>query len=118
MRRTKEQKALDEELIRECQGYRTRDNKPDGAYIEKYGRFFNINKIKHLIEKGADVNAKNKWDNTPLHLAAWGDNMELGKLLIEMGADVNAKGYLDKTPLQYAQSEEMKALLREHGATE
>ena len=55
---TEEQKRLDEELLRECQGYTRRDIKPDGAYIEENWRFFNLNKIKRLIEAGADVNAE------------------------------------------------------------
>jgi len=116
MRRTKEQKALDEELIRECQGYYEDDDKPDGAYIEEDGMFFNINKIKRLIASGADMGAKDIDGETPLHVAVWEDNIAVAKLLIASGADVNAKGWNGFTPLDWAKSEEMEALLIEHGA--
>ena len=85
---TEEQRRLNEELLRECMGYSDRDNKPDGAYIEADMLLFNINKIKRLIEMGADVNAKTKNDYTPLYYAVRNDNVVLVKLLIEMGADI------------------------------
>ena len=146
MRRTKEQKAMDEELLRECEGYTTRDNKPDGAYIEEHGYFYNLNKIKRLIDSGADVGAKdndgftplhladsvelakllidsgadvrakNKWGYTPLHWAIRKNKIEIAKLLIDSGADVGAKDDDGQTPLHEAKSQEMKTLLKEHGA--
>ena len=123
MRRTKEQKALDEELFRECDGYTTNSHKPDGAYIKAKGRFFNLNKIKRLIEAGADVNAKNKnqYGETPLHWALWRDNIETTKLLIDSGADVNAKNKSGITPLAWAVDKrniELVKLLIKAGATE
>ena len=71
---------------------------------------------KLLIESGADVQAVNDWGFTPLHWASWGGHTETVNLLIEAGADVNAKGWNGETPLYWANSEEMKALLIEHGA--
>ena len=113
MKNTEEQKALDEELFRECMGY---DDKPDGAYIEVEERyqdqsfrgkkFFNLNKIKRLIKVGANVNAKTKYGNTPLHLAnhqyIFSISIELSKLLIDSGADVGAKNNDGGTPLNLA----------------
>jgi len=46
---------------------------------------------KILISKGANINAKNKDGNTPLHYAAEKDSIKMGKLLISKGADINAK---------------------------
>src|SRR5579871_4113587 len=46
--------------------------------------------VKYLIEKGADVNARNSAGDTPLILAASYGNLELVKLLLAKGADVNA----------------------------
>ena len=96
MEKTEEQKELDKELLRECEGYTRRDNKPDGAYIEENWRFFNINKIKRLIEMGANVNAKDKWGMSPLHVT---DSVAITELLISAGADVNANNYLEWLPL-------------------
>ena len=86
MVKSKKQKALDEELLRECEGYRTTDIKPDGAYIQIGGCFYNINKIKRLIEAGANVRVKTNNGFTPLHYASGNGYTELAKLLIEAGA--------------------------------
>jgi len=71
-----------------------------------------------LIANGADVNGKDKHGNMPLHRAAAGDNRGMVELLISKGADANAKNNRGRTPLNMAESEEMKALLRKHGAKE
>jgi ankyrin repeat protein len=44
-----------------------------------------------LIEKGADVNAKDASGKTPLMLAVWKENLPLVKLLVSKGADKSAK---------------------------
>lgn len=56
----------------------------------------NLNAIKVLITKGANVNQTNDDGITPLSAALYGDiykkpNFEIVKLLVENGADVNAK---------------------------
>jgi hypothetical protein len=60
--------------------------------------FQRLDVVKLLIDKGADVNAKEPNGNTPLHLADL--NAELVELLIAKGADVNIKNKLGETPLQ------------------
>jgi ankyrin repeat protein len=59
-------------------------------------------KIKDLIERGADVNAKEEYGNTSLHWASLMDCIEIVKLLIEKGADVNAEDIDGWTPLHMA----------------
>ena len=54
---------------------------------------------KFLIEKGADINMKNRDGSTPLHSAAFLGCAEIAELLIQNGADVNPKNYRDETPL-------------------
>ncbi len=76
-------------------------------------------KIKYLIERGADVNAKEQYGNTPLHWASIENRIELAKLLIERGADVNAKRNDEETPLHTASWKnriETAKLLIEKGA--
>ena len=64
---------------------------------------------------GADVNAKNKYEQTPLHLAAFNGHKEIAELLTDKGADVNAKvdGW---TPLHSATTKEVAELLIDNGA--
>jgi hypothetical protein len=82
-------------------------------------RIGDIEKVKKLLKEGADVNAKNGYDATPLHLASLHGHVEIVKLLIENGADVNAKSSYDVTPLHFAayygHIQVVKVLL-EHGA--
>ncbi|MEW6672242.1 MAG: ankyrin repeat domain-containing protein [Thermodesulfobacteriota bacterium] len=55
----------------------------------------NINMMKLLIEKGAEVDALDLWGATPLVSAAYAGQNAAIRLLIENGADTdNAKGYL------------------------
>lgn len=55
--------------------------------------------IKYLIEKGADVNAYNKNGATALHIAA---DLEIVKLLVEKGAYLDVNDDDGKIPLHSA----------------
>ena len=58
--------------------------------------------VELVIDKDADVNAKNWEGGTPLHYAALTGRKEIAELLIDNGADVNAKDDDGSTPLRYA----------------
>jgi hypothetical protein len=55
--------------------------------------------IELLIQKGADVNAKNRNGTTPLHGAVFLGQTEAVELLIQKGADANARTNEGATPL-------------------
>ena len=57
-----------------------------------------------LLNQGADVNAKDKYGETPLHSAASNNAREIAEFLLKQGADVNAKGNYGNTPLHWAAS--------------
>ena len=81
----------------------------------------NLEKVKELIESGADVNAKDNSGETALMWAAWYDRAEIAKILIDNGADVNAKNRWGKTALTGAicwGNTEVAKLLEEAGAKE
>jgi ankyrin repeat protein len=74
-----------------------------------------------LIDKGANVNARNNWGQTPLHNAngVFGQDFDLIKRLIAKGADVNAQGNRGDTPLEWAAARgnvKVAKLLIESGA--
>ena len=58
---------------------------------------------KTLIENGADINAKDKWDQTPLHSAVYSGFSKMVELLINnKDTIVDAVDEWGQTPLHYA----------------
>jgi cytohesin len=62
----------------------------------------NIEAVKQHLDAGADVNAKDAYEWTPLLHAAYSGHKEIVELLITNGADVNAKDRDDGSPLHSA----------------
>ncbi len=58
--------------------------------------------VNQLIEKGADIDAKDKDGATPLILAVTSNNGEISNYLIERGANINAFDGAGYTPLLWA----------------
>ena len=78
----------------------------------------NIEAVKQHLAAGTDVNAKDWFENTPLHWAAMESHKEIAELLIANGANVNAKDEYGDTPLDWAiqfREPEIADLLRKHG---
>lgn len=91
----------------------TRPAKPDAAtehdakYTEaliKAAADGDIEQVRVHISSGADVNVKDKYTQTPLHIAAGRGHAEIVALLITKGADVNTKDNTGRTPLYLAAS--------------
>jgi len=61
-----------------------------------------LNAARFLIDKGANVNAKDLLDQTPLHRAVGYGKNNIVALLLEKGAEVNAKDNCKYTPLHWA----------------
>lgn len=63
----------------------------------------NLEVVKYLIGRGADVNhCSNKRKQTPLHAAVIKGDVQMVEALINAGADLDHQDYLDKTPLLHA----------------
>lgn len=65
-----------------------------------------ISILKLLIEKGADIEAKDESGCTPLALAVSSGNVEAVELLIEKGANKEAKDRAGRTPLMLAATDQ------------
>ena len=79
-----------------------------------------IEKVKFLLEKGVDIEAKDD-GNTPLIYASFNGNIEVVKFLLEKGVNIEAKDYDGKTSLIWAswhgyRNIEIMKLLIEKGA--
>ena len=81
-----------------------------------------IEGMESLIQRGADLNARNKAGWTPLHIAVAENSYDKAKMLLEAGADVNATidRQEDDTPLHlvsWTDNVKMAQLLIKHGAS-
>jgi len=61
-----------------------------------------VDQVKLLLSKGADVNMQNRMGWTPLHTAIQNRQQAIVELLTTKGADVNAKDKRGQTPLYVA----------------
>uniref|UniRef100_A0A7C1GC84 Zinc-ribbon domain-containing protein n=1 Tax=Thermofilum adornatum TaxID=1365176 RepID=A0A7C1GC84_9CREN len=79
-----------------------------------------VARVRELLKKGANVNARDIYGDTPLHNAAGRGYADVARILLEHGAYVNAKDSLyGWTPLHFAAFEghvDVVKLLLEHGA--
>lgn len=87
--------------------------------IEKNEKFFqslingsSFEKIKILLDDGANPNFKNEWGHRPLHVACGQvtPSINLIKMLIDKGADPNGKGVFGRTPLYIVSNREYQSI--------
>ena len=72
-----------------------------------------------LLDHGADVDARTKWDWMPLQRASVYGEVEAGRCLLDRGADINGRDNNGNTPLSLATSSghvEFARMLLERGA--
>jgi len=79
-----------------------------------------LQKVRELLQKGANADARDSFGGTALHAAMFQKNMEVVKVLLEQGCDINAQGTGNGyTPLHdavWADNEEAVNLLLDQGA--
>jgi len=62
----------------------------------------NPGSVRFLLEHGAEVNARNRWDETPLHVACRLGHAKVSFILLTYAADINAQDRSGRTPLNWA----------------
>jgi ankyrin repeat protein len=96
----------------------------DGKYEEMalfHGATYmgDIDVLKSLLDRGADVNIRDESHRTPLCVAAFKGNLGVARLLVERGAEVDTRDKEGRTPLHYASRFghlEVSRMLVNHGA--
>lgn len=77
-----------------------------------------VESVRLLIDRGANVNARNSEQDTPLHCAidVVAHNPDaahrIAVMLLDAGANLEARGYMDKTPFLKACSRDDLAMLK------
>jgi len=94
-----------EELVR--LGYEFDLLKKNLFYAASYNK---VGLAKYLLDRGAKIDARNKYQHTPLHFAAWGTSPAVAKLLLDRGANKEARTDDERTPWDLADEEMQEAL--------
>jgi hypothetical protein len=73
----------------------------------------NVEAVKTLLAKGADVNAKTEYGATPLFFACDRGHAEIVKILLEHGADANIRDkFYNSTPILWAVQRDHAAVVK------
>ena len=68
--------------------------------------------VEYLVSKGANIEAKDDYNYTPLHLASYFGKPDIVKYLVSKGANKNAKDKDGKTPYDLAANNEIRNILK------
>ncbi|MFC1652087.1 ankyrin repeat domain-containing protein [Planctomycetota bacterium] len=83
----------------------------DTTALNKVAFFGQLEEVKALVAKGANVNEKDACGYSPLHCAICGRHTKLVIFLIESGTDINAQVDNGRFPLFYADRDIAKLLV-------
>jgi ankyrin repeat protein len=78
-----------------------------------------LNEVTSLLERGANVDARDDFERTPLMMASLGGHSRITEVLIKAGADLDATAKYGQTALQFAEergNNDIVALLLGAGA--
>lgn len=69
------------------------------ADLVKAARNGDIENVRNLLERGADVNTMKYGAHPPLHAAASAGHLEMVKFLLDQGAEINKRSGKNRTPV-------------------
>jgi ankyrin repeat protein len=92
-----------ERLIAEGADLNARSHENDGGRVplEDAIEYGHLEAVKLLLDKGAEVNVRNRYGGTPLKLAVVMGYQDIVQALLDHGADTNARDYYG-TPVDWA----------------
>jgi ankyrin repeat protein len=70
--------------------------------LHRASRYENVEVVRMLIERGADVSAQNKEGGTPLHQASQNGSVGVVRMLLERSTNIAARNKDGETPLHLA----------------
>ena len=73
-------------------------------YAAVVGHSPKLDILRFLLSKGANVDARRKGTETPLHVAVFLGRADVVTVLLEHGADVHARGYFGQTPMHLSRA--------------
>jgi ankyrin repeat protein len=77
-------------------------DKDGNSFLHRAVHTGNVDMVKFLVSRGADVNVKDNYGQTPVQIAAQLDDAEIIIHLVSNGAEINIKNSIGKTPLHDA----------------
>ena len=81
--------------------YQLTENNTGNSYLHLATKGNYIELVKYFIEKGADINKRNKDGNTPLHLALKNKNLEMIKIFLDNKAKLDIPNNEGEIPFDY-----------------
>jgi ankyrin repeat protein len=57
--------------------------------------------LRILLDRGADINSRDKWGYTPLHAAIHTSQYETAEFLLDRGCNINQRDLLNRSPLTF-----------------
>jgi ankyrin repeat protein len=82
---------------------------------------YSVELLNLLVKHGADINIKNKYNNTLLHddyINCYDEHFEeFLKALLNLGFDINSKNSYGLTPLNFCENKKIKDILIKYGAS-
>lgn len=78
-------------------------NSIDGDNLCEAAEYGNYDRIKTLLDRGANINAKDYLNRTALMVAAEYGHSRIVQLLVEQGANLKARDYYKRTAIDYAE---------------
>ncbi|KAI3326000.1 ankyrin [Xylariaceae sp. AK1471] len=86
-------------------------NDPTRELLQTTIKSQQFNNLRILLDRGADINSRDKWGHTPLHTAIRSGHYETAEFLLDRGCNINERDLLHRSPLNFCISLYFKPML-------